>query len=82
MMNNGDENLENKVYKAVSRLSEFYDKDYLYDFQLYCQKEELPLYKSVLFLDGQTRADYYVNQRNPKIWDYMKRTKHYFRGAE
>lgn len=76
--------IEEKVSQATERISEFYDIEILSDYVKFCHKELVPYDQSMLFLDGQTRADYWIQQGRyaPKIWEYMDRVKiWYFSGG-
>lgn len=69
--------IDDKVDQAVNRMFEYYDREDLCYFVDYCNSNKLPYNEAMLFLDGQTRADYYVLQIKPRIQDYMKRVKQY-----
>ena len=77
-------NLEEKTLQAIERMIEYYDKEELSYFIKYCTQYKLPYEKSILFLDGQTRADYWIcnGRYKPFIPDYMERAKQYFGGKD
>ena len=76
-----DDNLEQRALEATFRMAEFYEEDDLADFVDMCKREDINSYEAMLFLDGQTRADYYVEERTPNIGDYIIETVYYFKGG-
>ena len=69
--------IERLVTQAVNRMTEFYDKEDLHDYVRYCGANKLPYFKAMLFLDGQTRANYYITRIREPIDFYMRLAKQY-----
>ena len=74
--------LEDKASMAMERMFEFYEQKELVQFVSHCNRWSLPYYKSVLFLDGQTRFDYQMSEQTPEMPEYMTRVYEYFTNGD
>lgn len=70
--------LEYKAEMAAIRMSEFYEVCELEAFINFLTENDFPRYEGMLFLDGQTRMNYLIDEREPCICNYMELTYRYF----
>ena len=74
--------LEQRALQAAERMTEFYTQTEFEQYITHCTSNGIHAYDGMLFLDGQTRMNYWVNQEEPKIVDYMIDVYNHFKGGD